>query len=230
MRRLRIRLRAYYAHQRAYCASRGRRMPAASFLPSPRFENQSARFWSYPCTPPPRRRTSERFQRILLQARPCTSTTLRALGGSWLGELPGAGAGDAGLRAALRRAQTGRHRPDELARGVPGVPRAANDAAGMPLRANPRPRASTPSCGHAGDVLSSAPGPILTGFGRRAAMRMGSGAMPDAIAASSQNALGRRPRVRPGFLAKALEGALNPVPRPGRVRMMGRIMAGMTAR
>ncbi|MDR7036711.1 hypothetical protein J2X36_001452 [Methylobacterium sp. BE186] len=61
-------------------------------------------------------------------------------------------------------------------------------------------------------------------------MRMGSGAMPDAIAASSQNALGRRPRVRPGFLAKALEGALNPVPRPGRVRMMGRIMAGMTAR
>lgn len=111
-----------------------------------------------------------------------------------------------------------------------GVPRAANYAATKAfvqtlaegLHAELRPRGV--------DVLASAPGPVMTGFGRRAAMRIASGQTPDEVAAGSLRVLGRRATVRPGFLAKALETALKPLPRAGRVRMMGRVMAGMTAR
>lgn len=34
--------------------------------------------------------------------------------------------------------------------------------------------------------------------------------------------------MRPGLLAKALEASLAPLPRFARVRVMGRVMAGMT--
>lgn len=80
------------------------------------------------------------------------------------------------------------------------------------------------------DVLASAPGPVMTSFAQRAVMRMTSGATPEEVAADTLKALGRRATVRPGLLAKVLESALKPLPRFGRVFMMGRIMAGMTAR
>ncbi|WP_407522865.1 SDR family NAD(P)-dependent oxidoreductase [Methylobacterium oryzisoli] len=111
-----------------------------------------------------------------------------------------------------------------------GVPRAANYAAtkayvqtlaeGLPAELRPR----------GVDVLASAPGPVLSGFGQRAAMRITSGQTPDAVAAATLRALGRGATVRPGLLAKALEMSLKPLPRVGRVLMMGRVMAGMTAR
>ncbi|MEA1834288.1 SDR family oxidoreductase [Methylobacterium durans] len=111
-----------------------------------------------------------------------------------------------------------------------GVPRAANYAATKAyvqnlaegLHAELRPRGV--------DVLASAPGPVVSGFGRRAAMRFATGQTPDEVAMGTLHALGRRTTVRPGFLAKALETALKPLPRPGRVMMMARVMAGMTAR
>ncbi|MFO1091127.1 MAG: SDR family oxidoreductase [Hyphomicrobiales bacterium] len=109
-----------------------------------------------------------------------------------------------------------------------GVPRAANYAAtkafvqslaeGLNLELRP----------HGVDVLASAPGPVLSGFGARAGMRITSGGTPEDVAAGSLRALGRKGTVRPGFLAKALEAALKPLPRASRVRMMGKIMAGMT--
>jgi short-subunit dehydrogenase len=79
------------------------------------------------------------------------------------------------------------------------------------------------------DVLASAPGPVKSGFGKRAGMRIGSGQTPDEVADASLKALGRRTTVRPGFLAKALEASLKPLPRGGRVKMMARVMAGLTA-
>lgn len=111
-----------------------------------------------------------------------------------------------------------------------GVPRAANYAATKAyvqtlaegLHAELRSRGV--------DVLASAPGPVLSGFGRRAAMRITSGQTPEQVAADSLRALGRRATVRPGLLAKVLEASLKPLPRPGRVLMMGKVMAGMTAR
>jgi short-subunit dehydrogenase len=79
------------------------------------------------------------------------------------------------------------------------------------------------------DVLASAPGPVVSGFGARAGMRIARGQTPEEVARATLRALGRRTTVRPGFLAQALEAALAPLPRFARVRVMARVMAGMTA-
>ena len=109
-----------------------------------------------------------------------------------------------------------------------GVPRTANYAAtkayvqslaeGLHLELGPR----------GVDVLSSAPGPIQSGFASRARMTMGMTQTPAAVARASLEALGRRGTVRPGWLAKGLAASLMFLPRWGRVRMMGIVMAGMT--
>jgi short-subunit dehydrogenase len=78
------------------------------------------------------------------------------------------------------------------------------------------------------DVVASAPGPIHSGFAARAGMRLGLGLKPRDVAQTTLDALGRRTTVRPGWLSKFLEGALLPLPRRARVRVMGRIMTGMT--
>lgn len=111
-----------------------------------------------------------------------------------------------------------------------GVPRAANYAAtkayvqslaeGLRLELAPR----------GVDVLASAPGPVHSGFAARASMTMGFAQSPREVAAATLAALGRRGTVRPGWLAKALEWSLKPLPRWGRVRMMGVVMGGMTRR
>jgi uncharacterized protein len=79
------------------------------------------------------------------------------------------------------------------------------------------------------DVLASAPGPIRSGFGERADMKMSMALGPEAVATSSLNALSRRGTVRPGWLSKVLEWSLMFLPRWGRVRVMSLVMGGMTA-
>lgn len=111
-----------------------------------------------------------------------------------------------------------------------GVPRAANYSAtkayvqslAEALRVELRPFGV--------DVLATAPGPVHSGFAQRATMTMGSAALPRDIAGATLAALGRSGTVRPGWLAKLLEGALMLLPRWGRVRMMGIVMRGMTPR
>ena len=78
------------------------------------------------------------------------------------------------------------------------------------------------------DVLASAPGPIHSGFAARAAMTMGLAATPRAVALATLMALRHGGTVRPGWLSKVLEGSLKLLPRWGRVRVMGLVMAGMT--
>ena len=78
------------------------------------------------------------------------------------------------------------------------------------------------------DVLASAPGPVVSGFGARAGMAIGSGQTPEEVAEGTLAALGRRTTVRPGFLAKGLEASLAPLPRMLRVRALERVMGGMT--
>lgn len=80
------------------------------------------------------------------------------------------------------------------------------------------------------DVLASAPGPIHSGFGARASMRMGTALQPATVARATLSALGRTTTIRPGWLSKALDAALLPLPRWARVRMMGRLMSNMTQR
>lgn len=80
------------------------------------------------------------------------------------------------------------------------------------------------------DVLASAPGPVQSGFGARAAMTMGQAQTPDEVARGTLRALGRWRTVRPGLLARLLELSLSLLPRWGRVRAMAAVMARMTAR
>lgn len=78
------------------------------------------------------------------------------------------------------------------------------------------------------DVVACAPGPIHSGFGARAGMRLTLAQTPQAVAGATLAALGRRTTVRPGWLSKALEFSLAGLPRSGRVRIMAAVMAGMT--
>ncbi len=79
------------------------------------------------------------------------------------------------------------------------------------------------------DVLSSAPGPVQTGFAARAAMQMGRALAPADVAVPTLNALGHKPTLLPGALSKVLGLSLAPLPRSVRTRIMGTVMAGMTA-
>ena len=78
------------------------------------------------------------------------------------------------------------------------------------------------------DVLACAPGPIHSGFAARAGLRMGMGQRPKDIAQATLDALGRRSTVRPGWLAKCLEGSMFGLPRRARTRILAQVMRGMT--
>jgi short-subunit dehydrogenase len=78
------------------------------------------------------------------------------------------------------------------------------------------------------DVLSSAPGPVNSGFAARADMKMGTAETPETVARATLNALGKKMTVTPGALSKFLTWSLMTAPRGLRVRIMGRIMGGMT--
>jgi short-subunit dehydrogenase len=77
-------------------------------------------------------------------------------------------------------------------------------------------------------VLSSAPGPVNSGFAERAAMKMGAAEKPETVARATMNALGKKMTVTPGALSKLLTWSLMTAPRGLRVRIMGQIMGGMT--
>ncbi len=79
------------------------------------------------------------------------------------------------------------------------------------------------------DVIASAPGPVHTGFARRADMRMAQSLAPDTVAHGTLRALGRRTTVRPGWLSKLLGWSLATLPRWGATRILAKVMAGMTA-
>ena len=78
------------------------------------------------------------------------------------------------------------------------------------------------------DVLASAPGPVHSGFAARADMRMGVALQPVDVAQATLAALGHTTTVAPGLLSKVLLGALVPLPRWARTRVMGQVMRGMT--
>lgn len=78
------------------------------------------------------------------------------------------------------------------------------------------------------DVVASAPGPVDSEFAERANMQMGATVAPAVVATTTLAALGRRSITRPGWLSKLLEAGLAVLPRRFRVRMMARVMEGMT--
>ena len=109
-----------------------------------------------------------------------------------------------------------------------GVPRAANYAAtkayvqslaeGLGHELGPR----------GVHVLASAPGPVESGFGARADMKLDGGLSPAIVARDTLDALGRSRIARPGLRTKFLLGSLTLLPRWLRVRIVGLVMYGMT--
>lgn len=79
------------------------------------------------------------------------------------------------------------------------------------------------------DVIASAPGPIATGFARRANLNMKKTMPPEIVARETLAKLGSRGTVRPGWLSKALGWSLSTAPRALRVLIMAQVMKDMTA-
>ncbi|QNA45605.1 SDR family NAD(P)-dependent oxidoreductase [Lacibacter sediminis] len=78
------------------------------------------------------------------------------------------------------------------------------------------------------DVLSAAPGPVESGFGKRANMQMYMSLQPQQIAAPILKALGRSNHVVPGALSKLLVYSLRTAPRWAKIKIMEKIMGRMT--
>jgi hypothetical protein len=109
------------------------------------------------------------------------------------------------------------------------VPRSANYAASKAYVQALAEALRVELAPHGVDVIASAPGPVASGFARRARMHLGMTTSPEEVARGTLAALGRLGTVRPGWLSKILEWALAPLPRWGRVRMMGLVMSRMTS-
>lgn len=110
-----------------------------------------------------------------------------------------------------------------------GVPRATNYSATKAYVQSLAEGLAVELQPHGVDVLASAPGPVRSGFQKRAGLTLSMAQTPEEVADGTLRALGRRVTVRPGFLARALEASLAVLPRRGRVWVMTRVMAGMTA-
>jgi uncharacterized protein len=110
-----------------------------------------------------------------------------------------------------------------------GVPRSANYAATKAYVQTLAEGLAVELAPEGVDVLSTAPGPVATGFAQEAGMTMGTTLTPEVVAIATLNALGRRRSIAPGTLSRVLRGSLAPLPRRVRTAVMARVMAGMTA-
>lgn len=77
-------------------------------------------------------------------------------------------------------------------------------------------------------VLAAAPGPVESGFGQRANMKMDNAMAADQLGVPILRALGKQSNVVPGLLSKVLTYALRTVPRFMKVRIMQKVMGGFT--
>ncbi len=78
------------------------------------------------------------------------------------------------------------------------------------------------------DVLCAAPGPVKSGFEKRANMQMSMALTPGDVGIPILKALGKKNTVLPGLLSKILVGSLRTLPRWGKIRIMRKVMGGMT--
>lgn len=82
---------------------------------------------------------------------------------------------------------------------------------------------------HNVSVLAAAPGPVETSFGSRANLKMNGALSPQDIALPILKALGKKTTVFPGTITKFLMFALSTVTRKWKVRIIAKVMGGMTA-
>jgi uncharacterized protein len=112
--------------------------------------------------------------------------------------------------------------------GFQGTPTAANYAASKAYVQSFAEGLHFELAQHHVDVLAVAPGPVFSGFSKRADMKMGSAAHPEDVARGIVRDLGHTITSRPGFLSKFLGWSLAFLPRYLRIRIMHSIMGGMT--
>lgn len=77
-------------------------------------------------------------------------------------------------------------------------------------------------------VVACAPGPVRSGFASRAGMTMDAASTPESVARGTMARLSRGGTARPDGLSKFLAWSLATLPRWGRVRVMAKIMGGMS--
>lgn len=78
------------------------------------------------------------------------------------------------------------------------------------------------------DILAAAPGPVESGFSKRANMKMSTSLTPSQVGVPILRALGKKTTVLPGLLTKFLVYSLRTVPRWSKVKIMEKVMGGMT--
>lgn len=76
-------------------------------------------------------------------------------------------------------------------------------------------------------VLSVAPGPVNTGFGKRANLNLNNAMSASIVATAALKAIGRQTGSVPGWFSKLLTYGLRTLPRKARVRVMSKVMQGM---
>ncbi|HMU48114.1 MAG TPA: SDR family NAD(P)-dependent oxidoreductase [Chitinophagaceae bacterium] len=109
-----------------------------------------------------------------------------------------------------------------------GVPYAANYAATKAYIQSFAEALAIELKPYAVDILVAAPGPVESGFGRRANMKMNNSISPDKIGVPVLSALGKQSNVIPGLLSKILVYSLRTVPRSMKIRIMKKVMGGFT--
>lgn len=78
------------------------------------------------------------------------------------------------------------------------------------------------------DVLAAAPGPVESGFGKRANMKMSMYLTPSQVGVPILRALGKKTTVFPGILSKVLVYSLRIAPRNIKIKIMQKVMGRMT--
>ncbi|MEE6138934.1 SDR family NAD(P)-dependent oxidoreductase [Mycobacterium sp. 050128] len=111
--------------------------------------------------------------------------------------------------------------------GFAGVPQAANYAATKAYIQSLAEGLSREFAPRGVDVISSAPGPVHSGFAARANMHIAAATKPAVVARATLNALGHRSTTRPGGLAKLLGWSLSLLPRPLQVLVLAQVMKSM---
>jgi uncharacterized protein len=109
-----------------------------------------------------------------------------------------------------------------------GVPYSANYAATKAYVQSLAEALSEELKPHGVDVLAAAPGPVASGFEKRANMKMNMSLAPAQVGIPILRSLGRKTTVLPGALTKLLVYSLRTVPRWGKVKIMKLVMGGMT--
>lgn len=110
-----------------------------------------------------------------------------------------------------------------------GAPRAANYAATKAYVQSLAEGLRTELSASGVDVIASAPGPVHSGFARRANLHMPMAVQPDVVARVTLDSLGRKTTVRPGSLSKLLGWSLAMAPRWAQVMILGQVMKSMTS-